>query len=85
MSAAFDEGGSSGLLLSNLRTFDNTQRLVLDSNTLVTPIDDLDTSRIEARKESVDVSDCKGLFKVVLSFTINNFSFFKKLYNKCFL
>ncbi|XP_045188524.2 condensin complex subunit 2-like isoform X2 [Mercenaria mercenaria] len=63
MSAAFDEGGSSGLLLSNLRTFDNTQRLVLDSNTLISPTDDLDTSRIEQRKETVDVSDYKGLLK----------------------
>jgi hypothetical protein len=60
MSAAFDEGGSSGLLLSNLRTFDNTQRLVLDSNTLISPTDDLDTSRIEERKENVDVTDFKG-------------------------
>lgn len=63
MSAAFDEGGSSGLLLSNLRTFDNTQRLVLDSNTLISPTDDLNTSRIEQRKERVDISDFKGLFK----------------------
>ncbi|WAR21575.1 CND2-like protein [Mya arenaria] len=61
MSAAFDEGGSSGLLLSNLRTFDNTLRLVLDSNTLVAPTDDLDTSRIEERRENVDVSDFPGL------------------------
>ncbi|XP_060588425.1 condensin complex subunit 2-like [Ruditapes philippinarum] len=61
MSAAFDEGGSSGLLLSNLRTFDNTQRLVLDSNTLISPTDDLDMSRIEERKENVDVTDFKGL------------------------
>ena len=60
MSAAFDEGGSSGLLLSNLRTFDNTQRLVLDSNTLISPSDDLDTSRIEERKENVDVTEFKG-------------------------
>lgn len=61
MSAAFDEGGTSGLLLSNLRTFDNSQRLVLDSNTLITPTDDLDTSRIEERKSHVDVTGFKDI------------------------
>lgn len=69
MSAAFDEGGSSGLLLSNLQTFDNTQKLVLDSNTLVCPTDDLDTSRIEQRRDVVDVSHIKGKwnYSVVLA------------------
>lgn len=62
MSAAFDEGGSSGLLLSNLRTFDNTQRLVLDSTTLIAPVEDLDTSRLEERRENVDVSQFKNIF-----------------------
>ncbi|KAL4231117.1 hypothetical protein ACF0H5_008700 [Mactra antiquata] len=67
MSAAFDEGGSSGLLLSNLRTFDNTQSLVLDSNTLITPVDDLNTSRLEERQNHVDVTEYKDLFTSNLS------------------
>ncbi|KAK3096126.1 hypothetical protein FSP39_023492 [Pinctada imbricata] len=37
MSAAFDEGGSSGLLLNNLRCFDDQQELVLDSSSSTDP------------------------------------------------
>ncbi|KAL3863722.1 hypothetical protein ACJMK2_005465 [Sinanodonta woodiana] len=39
MSAAFDEGGTSGLLMNNLRCFDDSQELVLDSTTIVTHAD----------------------------------------------
>ena len=62
MSAAFDEGGSSGLLLNNLRSFDSQQQLVLDSNTLICPTDDPDTSRLEERQQSVEASEIKGKF-----------------------
>ena len=61
MSAAFDEGGSSGLLLNNLRSFDSNQQLVLDSNTVICPTEDPDTSRLEERQQSVDVSEIKGM------------------------
>ena len=71
MSAAFDEGGSSGLLLNNLRTFDNTQQLVLDSSTLIAPTGDLNTSRIEERRSAVDVTDFKG--KVLFSYSVHMF------------
>ena len=60
MSAAFDEGGSSGLLLNNLRSFDSKQQLILDSSTLITPVDDPDTSRLEERQQFVDASEIKG-------------------------
>lgn len=63
MSAAFDEGGSSGLLLNNLRSFDNSQQLVLDANTVIETTDDLDTSRIEERKENVDLTAFKESFQ----------------------
>ena len=62
MSAAFDEGGSSGLLLNNLRSFDSKQQLILDSNTLITPVDDPDTSRLEERQQFVDAADIRGIF-----------------------
>lgn len=67
MSAAFDEGGSGGLLLSNLQTFDNTQKLVLDSSTIIAPIDNLESSQIETRKEPADVTDYKGLHKYLFT------------------
>lgn len=38
-SAAFDEGGTSGLLLNHLRCLDDTSELVLDSNTILTNVD----------------------------------------------
>ena len=66
MSAAFDEGGSSGLLLNNLRTFDKTQELVLDSNTLISPVEDLDTSRIEERRKCIDVTDFQGNYETLV-------------------
>ena len=40
MSAAFDEGGTGGLLLTQLRCFDSTSQLAFDSSTIVTPGDD---------------------------------------------
>ncbi|XP_061194277.1 condensin complex subunit 2-like [Saccostrea echinata] len=60
MSAAFDEGGSSGLLLNNLRTFDDQQDLILDSTSAIVQ---LDHSEGLSQKKPVDMSEIKGMFR----------------------
>lgn len=57
MSAAFDEGGSSGLLLNNLRCFDDRQDLVLDSSSDVAQVDySIDISQ----RKPLEMSEIKG-------------------------
>ncbi|ESO96826.1 hypothetical protein LOTGIDRAFT_231660 [Lottia gigantea] len=59
-SAAFDEGGVSGLLLNNLQCFDDSQELILDSSTQVSIIDD---RNLQPRGcQPVDTGDIKELF-----------------------
>ena len=60
-SAAFDEGGTSGLLLNHLRLLDDTSELVLDSSTVVLNCDNLDSSlSSQTRQENVDLTDLRG-------------------------
>lgn len=62
MSAAFDEGGSSGLLLNNLRCFDDRQDLVLDSSSDVAQVDySIDISQ----RKPLEMSEIKGMFRGV--------------------
>lgn len=57
MSAEFDEGGSSGLLLNNLRCFDDRQDLVLDSSSDVAQVDySIDISQ----RKPLEMSEIKG-------------------------
>jgi len=58
MSEAFDEGGTMGLLHNTLRTFDDNQELVLDSNTIVGANNDIASSQ----NKPVDLSDLKGWY-----------------------
>ena len=58
MSEAFDEGGTMGLLHNTLRTFDDNQELVLDSNTIVAANNDIESSQ----NKPVDLSDIKGVY-----------------------
>lgn len=70
MSAAFDEGGSSGLLLNNLRCFDDRQDLVLDSSSDVAQVDySIDVSQ----RKPLEMSEIKGrlLFKIDLWYHCN--------------
>lgn len=60
MSAAFDEGGSSGLLLNNLRTFDDQQDLILDSTSAIVQLDHTDGL---SQRKPVDMSEIKGMFR----------------------
>ena len=62
-SAAFDEGGTGGLLVNHLRCLDDTSELILDSSTVVgTNLDELPpTDSQEARgKKMVDLTEFKG-------------------------
>ena len=63
MSATFDEGGASGLLLNHLRCYDDRQLLVLDSGTEV-PVVEEKTGQLEAQSQSqtgsVAVADVRG-------------------------
>ncbi|XP_041370641.1 condensin complex subunit 2-like [Gigantopelta aegis] len=61
MSAAFDEVGTSGLLLNNLRCFDDSQQLVLDSSALISV--DHDSQKQEERKPISDVAEIKELLQ----------------------
>ena len=56
MSAAFDEGGSSGLLLNNLRCFDDRQSLILDSSSDM----QVDYSVDPSQRKPIDMSEIKG-------------------------
>ncbi|KAK6185759.1 hypothetical protein SNE40_007921 [Patella caerulea] len=58
-SAAFDEGGVSGLLLNNLQCFDDGQQLILDSSTQVSIIDD--KSLEERKSQSIDTEEIQDL------------------------
>lgn len=63
MTASFDEGGTAGLLLNNLRCFDDSQELVLDSSTILpTGDDDFSLSQSQSSKiKPTDLSDIKGI------------------------
>lgn len=58
MSAAFDEGGSSGLMLNNLRCFDDRQDLILDSSSALVQGD---CSSDLSQRNSIDMSEIKGM------------------------
>ena len=60
MSAAFDEGGSSGLLLNNLRCFDNQQSLILDSSSDIMQVD---YSVGPSQRKPIDMSEINGYFQ----------------------
>jgi hypothetical protein len=47
-----------GLLHNTLRTFDDNQELVLDSNTIVGANNDIESSQ----NKPVDLSDIKGVY-----------------------
>lgn len=67
MSAAFDEGGSSGLLLNNLRCFDDRQDLVLDSSSDVAQVDySIDISQ----RKPLEMSEIKGRIYLKMIFDI---------------
>ena len=56
MSAAFDEGDSSGLL-NNLRCVDDRQSLILDSSSDITQVDN---SEDPSQRKPLDMSEIKG-------------------------
>ncbi|XP_067656794.1 condensin complex subunit 2-like [Haliotis asinina] len=60
MSAAFDEGGASGLILNNLRCYDDCQELVLDSSTLVSVVE---SKGPELTPKCLNVTDLKDLLE----------------------
>ncbi|XP_078312150.1 condensin complex subunit 2-like [Crassostrea virginica] len=62
MSAAFDEGGSSGLLLNNLRCYDDRQELILDSSSDITQVD---YSVDPSQRKPINMSEIKGMFRGV--------------------
>jgi len=57
--AAFDEGGTAGLLLNHLRCIDDTCALILDCNTVVTSADDGSASQAN-RSKMVDIGELRG-------------------------
>ena len=59
MSAAFDEGDSSGLL-NNLRCVDDRQSLILDSSSDITQVDN---SVDPSQRKLLDMSEIKGWFQ----------------------
>jgi len=61
MSAAFDEGGASGLLLNRLRCYDSSQSLILDSSTTVNVVEDVEAEVPQESKKPVDVATLKDL------------------------
>ncbi|KAK3590125.1 hypothetical protein CHS0354_041175 [Potamilus streckersoni] len=66
MSAAFDEGGTSGLLMNNLRCFDDSQELVLDSTTIVSHTDTNTLSQqSQQSRKMVDLLSIQDMFKGV--------------------
>ena len=61
MSATFDEGGASGMLLNHLRCYDDGQLLVLDSGTVVPVVEEkLGQSQSQSRTDSLSVADVRG-------------------------
>ncbi|KAK7110884.1 condensin complex subunit 2-like [Littorina saxatilis] len=66
MSATFDEGGASGLLLNSLRCYDDRQLLVMDSAAVVPVVDDKTEeteSQSQPEKDSVHVAEVKDLLE----------------------
>ncbi|KAJ8317223.1 hypothetical protein KUTeg_005127 [Tegillarca granosa] len=64
MTASFDEGGTAGLLLNNLRCFDDSQELVLDSSTILPAGDDFSLSQSQDSKvKPTDLSDIKEMYR----------------------
>ncbi|XP_005091084.1 condensin complex subunit 2 [Aplysia californica] len=61
MSAAFDEGGASGLLLNRLRCYDDSQSLILDSSTNVNVVEDVEPDNSQESRKSLDISALKEL------------------------
>ena len=57
MSVAFDEGGSSGLLLNNLRCVDDRQSFILDSSSDITQVDN---SVHPFKRKLLDMTKIKG-------------------------
>lgn len=58
MSAAFDEGGSGGLLLNHLSCLDETSELYLDSNTVVPGLEEEQPEA--AARSMVDLREFRG-------------------------
>ena len=67
MSAAFDEGGASGLLLNRLRCYDSSQSLILDSSTTVNVVEDVEAEVPQESKKPVDVATLKGYSFTILT------------------
>ncbi|XP_076436005.1 LOW QUALITY PROTEIN: condensin complex subunit 2-like [Babylonia areolata] len=67
MSATFDEGGASGLLLNHLRCYDDKQLLVLDSSAVVPVVEEKEEEDGEGPTEkstgSVDVGELRDLME----------------------
>ena len=60
MSAAFDEGGTFGLLLNHLNRRGNYSELILDSRcSMPSSLDDAE-QKDEATQTNVDIKDLKG-------------------------
>ena len=68
MSAAFDEGGASGLLLNRLRCWDNSQALILDSSTQVNVIEDVEPE--EEQRKDIDIDALRGIISLIICFCV---------------
>nr|KAG5690048.1 hypothetical protein BaRGS_009855 [Batillaria attramentaria] len=68
MSATFDEGGASGLLLNHLRCYDDQQLLVLDSRAVMPVVEDktgdaMPDSQSQSQPKPVEVAEVKDLLE----------------------
>ncbi len=70
-SAAFDEGGSGGLLLNQLRCLDDSSELVLDSNTIVTGTEDTEPNSRRGTKP-VGLRELRGKQWTLFNCKINS-------------
>ncbi len=62
MSAAFDEGGSGGLLLNHLSCLDDTSELYLDSSTVVPGFDEpRESDEVASARSMVDLKEFRGM------------------------
>lgn len=66
MSATFDEGGASGLLLNHLRCYDDQQLLMLDSGAIVPVVDDktegeIPDSQVHSQPKPLEVQEVRNL------------------------
>ena len=59
-SAAFDEGGTGGLLLNHLRCLDDGSELILDSNTIAMDTSEPTPSQSDRASKPVDITEFKG-------------------------